>query len=219
MIRRVYEQVVSTPGVMETWVATDDNRIFTAVKDFGGQVVMTGSEHVSGTDRVCEAYLNIGVEADLIINVQGDEPYIKPEQITEIIGIFEKNADAQIGTLVKSISLADEILNPNKVKVVVDCSGKALYFSRLPVPHYRGMSTEEAIKKHTYLKHIGMYAFRPACLIKLVQLPVSALEVAESLEQLRWLENGYAIHTKTTQFEAHAVDTPDDLAGLLQQLD
>lgn len=217
MIQRVYEQVTSTAGISDVWVATDNEQIFETVERFGGKAIMTNPDHPSGTDRVCEAYLKTGVEADLIINVQGDEPYIKPEQIEELIGIFKKS-DADIGTLVKPIHSSEELLNPNKVKAVVNKNGKALYFSRLPIPFFKGLEPEEQVKKHTYLKHIGMYAFKPACLKELVTLPTSSLENAESLEQLRWLENGYAIYTETTHFEAHAIDTPEDLALLLKQL-
>ena len=215
MIERVYRQAKKASGVDEVWVATDDKRIFDCVEQFGGKVVMTSEDHPSGTDRVYEAYVNTGSESDLIINIQGDEPYIKPEQIEEVISIFE-NEQAQIGTLVKPISATDELFNINKVKAVVTASGRALYFSRQPLPYFKGYPQEMWTAKHQYYKHVGMYAFRPETLEKLVKLPVSNLEQAESLEQLRWLENGFDIYTKTTHFEAHAVDTPEDLALLLQ---
>ncbi len=215
MIQRVYEQVALAKGVSEIWVATDDQRIFDCVTEFGGKVIMTDVNHHSGTDRVCEAYKKIDVSADLVINVQGDEPYIKPEQIAEIISIFEKN-DADIGTLIKPIAQSEELFNVNKVKVVTDLEGKALYFSRQPIPYQKDAEPAEWVKTHPYFKHIGMYAFRTNCLEKLVLLNVSALERAESLEQLRWLENGFTIYTQTTHFEAHAIDTPEDLALLLQ---
>ncbi len=217
MIQRVYEQVSSTTGITEAWVATDDERIAECVKGFGGNVVMTSPDHPSGTDRVCEAFVKVGASADLIINVQGDEPFIQPEQIQEIISIFEKNVQAEIGTLVKQLKIAEDVLNPNKVKAVIDKNGKALYFSRLPIPFVKGLEMDEAVKKQSYFKHIGMYAFKPDCLKKLVALPTSSLENAESLEQLRWLENGFAIYTQSTQFEAQAVDTPEDLALILRE--
>lgn len=216
MVQRVYQQALKANGVSEVWVATDDKRIFDCVEQFGGKVVMTREDHPSGTDRVYEAYKNTGSEADLIINVQGDEPYIKPEQIEQAIEIF-KDESIEIGTLVKEIKKSDELFNINKVKAVVTASGRALYFSRQPLPYFKGFPQELWLAKHRYFKHIGMYAFRPKTLEKLVQLPVSDLESAESLEQLRWLENGFDIYTRVTEYEAHAIDTPEDLALLLQE--
>ncbi len=216
MVQRVYLQAKKAKGVDEVWVATDDQRIFDCVEQFGGKVVMTAEDHESGTDRVFEAYTKTGTTADIVINVQGDEPYIKPEQIEEVIEIFT-NPQAQIGTLVKAITKADELFNINKVKAVVTESGRALYFSRQPLPYFKGYPPDMWTAKHQYFKHVGMYAFRPETLEKLVKLPLSNLEMAESLEQLRWLENGFDIYTHTTQFEAHAVDTPEDLALLLQE--
>lgn len=216
MVQRVYQQAKKAIGVTDVWVATDDQRIVDCVEQFGGKAIMTSEFHPSGTDRVYEAYTKTGIEADLIINVQGDEPYIKPDQLEEVIRIFD-NPLAEIGTLVKSISQTDELFNVNKVKAVIADNGRALYFSRQPLPYFKGYPEDTWVGKHTYYKHVGMYAFRPKTLEKLVALPLSTLEQAESLEQLRWLENSYDIYTRTTQFEAHAIDTPEDLALLLQQ--
>lgn len=216
MVQRVYEQASKASGVTNVYVATDDHRIADCVKSFGGNVVMTREDHQSGTDRVYEAYANLGLEDDLVVNVQGDEPYIQPEQIEEIISIF-KNGEAEIGTLVREIDNTTDLFNVNKVKAVVAANGRGLYFSRQPLPYFKGVPENMWLNRHRYFKHIGMYAFKPATLKQLVSLPVSGLELAESLEQLRWLENGFDIYTASTQFEAHAVDTPEDLALLLQR--
>ncbi|MES2627395.1 MAG: 3-deoxy-manno-octulosonate cytidylyltransferase [Bacteroidota bacterium] len=215
MVQRVYQQAFKAKGVDEVYVATDDKRIFDCVEQFGGKAIMTAEDHPSGTDRIYEAYTRTGVSADLVINVQGDEPYIQPEQIEQVISIFS-NPEVQVGTLVKAITSTTDLFNINKVKAVVSVNGRALYFSRQPLPYFKGFPEEMWTAKHQYYKHIGMYAFRPATLEKLVKLPVSTLERAESLEQLRWLEHGFDIYTAVTELEAHAIDTPEDLALLLQ---
>ena len=212
VIQRVYEQV---KGVLDdAWVATDDERIAQAVQDFGGQVVMTSVHHKSGTDRCYEAYCKVGGDADVVVNIQGDEPFIQPSQLEALKNCFT-DADTEIATLVKPFAEADgweALQNPNSPKVVVDARGRALYFSRSVVPYRRGVGTDEWLKGHTYYKHIGLYAYRADVLKTITALPQSSLELAESLEQLRWLENGYVIKVGISEVETIGIDTPQDLA-------
>lgn len=211
VIERVYEQVAGC--VERAVVATDDERIYDAVKSFGGEVVMTSAEHRSGTDRCREAFEKVGFDADIVINVQGDEPFIQPEQIETLKRCFE-NEGTEIATLVKPFSVEDGIEaleNPNSPKVVVDEQMHALYFSRSVVPYLRGVERAEWLHHHTFYKHIGIYAFRAEVLKQVTSLPQSSLEKAESLEQLRWLENGYKIGVGITNVETIGIDTPEDL--------
>lgn len=211
VIERVYEQVAGC--VERAVVATDDERIYDAVKNFGGEVVMTSTEHRSGTDRCREAFEKVGFDADIVINVQGDEPFIQPEQIETLKRCFE-NDGTEIATLVKPFSVEDGIEaleNPNSPKVVVDEQMLALYFSRSVVPYLRGVERAEWLHHHTFYKHIGIYAFRAEVLKQVTSLPQSSLEKAESLEQLRWLENGYKIGVGITNVETIGIDTPEDL--------
>lgn len=214
MVQRVYEQVLKSSAVSDVLVATDDKRIYEAVQGFGGNAVYTDAAHPSGTDRCFEAYQKSGLNCDVILNVQGDEPFIEPGQITQVAELFKKS-EVNIGTLVKKINDPVELRDPNKVKAVIDVHGKALYFSRQPVPYLRNDQGDNGTEKHTYFKHIGLYGFRSEILSEIVKLPVSDLERAESLEQLRWLENGFSIHTTVTAEEAISVDTPEDLEKLL----
>lgn len=212
VIQRVYEQVSAV--VEDAVVATDDERIYEAVEAFGGRVVMTSTEHRSGTDRCYEAYCKIGREYDVVINVQGDEPFIAHSQLRAIMGCFEDEA-TQIATLVKPFVVEDGIEaleNPNSPKVVVDSASRAIYFSRSVIPYLRGVEREEWLKHHTFYKHIGMYAFRSEVLREVTSLPQSSLEKAESLEQLRWIENGYKIGVGVSDVETVGIDTPEDLA-------
>ncbi len=211
VIQRVYEQV---NGVFDdACVATDDERIEAAVKAFGGKVVMTSTSHKSGTDRVQEAYEKIGQGYDVVVNIQGDEPFIQPSQLEAVKSCF-KDEKTQIATLVKPFTEADgwdALQNPNSPKVVVDGCMNALYFSRSVIPYLRGVEQEEWLKRHTYYKHIGLYAYRAEVLREITRLPLSSLELAESLEQLRWLENGYCIKVGITHTETIGIDTPEDL--------
>lgn len=211
MIQRVYEQVA---GVLdEAVVATDDERIYRAVEAFGGRVVMTSTSHRSGTDRCREAYLKLGREFDVVVNVQGDEPFIRREQLEALKRCFE-NPSTQIATLVKPFTEADgleALENPNSPKVVLDSESRALLFSRSVIPYLRGVEPKEWLTRHTFYKHIGIYAFRAETLMEVTSLPPSPLELAESLEQLRWLENGYRIGVGVTSFETIGIDTPEDL--------
>ena len=211
MIQRVYEQVA---GVLDdAVVATDDERIYEAVKAFGGKVEMTSTAHRSGTDRCYEAYCKQGAEYDVVVNVQGDEPFIQAAQLEALKACFE-NPATDIATLVKPFKAEDGLAaleNPNSPKVVLDKQSRAIYFSRSVIPYLRGVEREQWLKTHTYYKHIGMYAFRADVLREVTSLAQSPLELAESLEQLRWLENGYKIGVGISNVETVGIDTPEDL--------
>lgn len=211
VIQRVYEQV---SGVFdEAYVATDDERIEEAVKAFGGKVVMTSVNHKSGTDRCFEAYSKVGDGYDVIVNIQGDEPFIQPSQLEAVKACFD-DSTTQIATLVKPFTPDDEFMaleNVNSPKVVVNKNMNALYFSRSIIPYQRNAAKQDWLKGHTYYKHIGLYAYRSEVLKEITSLPQSSLELAESLEQLRWLENGYTIKVGLTEVETIGIDTPEDL--------
>lgn len=209
VIQRVYEQAVSI--LPEAYVATDDERILQAVEAFGGRAVMTRADHKSGTDRIQEAVEKIATDADVIINIQGDEPFIQPSQIETLMHLFDDPA-TQIGTLGKRFETIDAVRNPNSPKIVADRRGFALYFSRSVIPYIRGIEANEWLSHYPFLKHLGIYAYRREVLAEVTRLPQSALEKAESLEQLRWLENGYRIRVGLTDVETVGIDTPEDLA-------
>jgi 3-deoxy-manno-octulosonate cytidylyltransferase (CMP-KDO synthetase) len=197
-----------------TYVATDDERIYNAVKSFGGNVVMTSSEHRCGTDRCCEALAKIGYDADIVINIQGDEPFVQREHIELLKSGFENEA-TDIVTLAVPFSVEgglEALENPNSPKVVLNGAGEAIYFSRSVVPYLRGVERKDWLTQHTFYKHIGIYAFRAEVLGKVANLAQTPLEVAESLEQLRWLESGYKIGVGVTDIETVGIDTPEDLA-------
>ena len=208
VIQRVYEQAAAV--LEEAYVATDDERIFKAVEEFGGRVVMTRQDHKSGTDRIEEAAEKIGTQADVIINIQGDEPFIQKSQIETLKSLFE-NSETQIGTLGKKFESIEAATNPNSPKIVTDKNGFALYFSRSVIPYIRGKEQTEWLQHFPFLKHLGLYAYRRDVLRQITQLPQSPLEMAESLEQLRWLENGYRIRVGLTDVETVGIDTPEDL--------
>jgi len=216
MVQRVYEQAIKALPIV--YVATDDRRIAECVQGFNGNVVLTAASHRSGTDRCAEAIAKIqldrDVKFDVVLNIQGDEPFIDPLQIRQLIACFD-TPEVQIATLVKPFSAGEDIFNPNTPKVVVSREGEALYFSRSPIPYLRDIAANEWTTRHTFYKHIGLYAYRTDILKALSQLAPGSLEVAESLEQLRWLEYGYRIKVAETECETFAVDTPDDLAQLL----
>jgi 3-deoxy-manno-octulosonate cytidylyltransferase (CMP-KDO synthetase) len=220
MIERVYEQVDTC--LDEVWVATDDLRISEAVQRFGGKVVMTSDQHRSGTDRCLEAATIIGGDFDVIINVQGDEPFIQPAQIQALKDCFLQNPETKLATLVKPFTINDgleAVCNPNSPKVVLNAKGEALYFSRSVIPYPRGVEPNEWLQNTRFLKHIGIYAYTLQTLSEIAALPQSPLEQTESLEQLRWLENGYTIQTALTDIENLAVDTPEDLLRVRQYLE
>ena len=208
VIERVYQQVRKV--VDEVYIATDDERIAQAVNDFGGRAVMTSPNHQSGTDRIEEVVEKVPVEADVIINVQGDEPFIQPSQIETLCRLFD-DPQTQIATLGKPFETMEAVENPNSPKVICDLQGYAMYFSRSVIPYIRGKEQAEWLSHFPYLKHLGLYAYRREVLRKVTQLPQSPLEKAESLEQLRWLQNGYRIKVGITDVETVGIDTPDDL--------
>ena len=208
VIQRVYEQVSSV--LDEVYVATDDQRIYDCVVSFGGRAVMTREDHKSGTDRIEEAVEKIQSSADVIINVQGDEPFIQPSQIKTLMSLFD-DSDTQIGTLGKPFESIEAVDNPNSPKIVTDNRGFALYFSRSVIPYIRGKEHSDWFGEYPFLKHLGIYAYRREVLKEVTQLPQSSLEKAESLEQLRWLQNGYRIRVGLTDVETVGIDTPEDL--------
>ncbi|OFX88203.1 MAG: 3-deoxy-manno-octulosonate cytidylyltransferase [Bacteroidetes bacterium GWF2_33_16] len=218
MIQCVYEQ--ASKALNDVYVATDDSRIADEVTRFGGKVVMTSEKHQSGTDRIAEAieliHKSYSEKFDVIINIQGDEPYIQPQQIKEIQACFD-NPLTKIATLVKKIENNEDIFDINKPKVVFNKKMQAIYFSRSPIPFLRNVEKENWHLKHDFYKHIGMYAYKVKTLQELTELEQSPLELAESLEQLRWIENGYAIYVAITKFDTFGVDTPEDLEKILKK--
>jgi 3-deoxy-manno-octulosonate cytidylyltransferase (CMP-KDO synthetase) len=212
MIQRVYEQAKKCTRLSEVIVATDDERIFSQVHDFGGKAVMTSPDHQSGTDRCAEVALK-HPQYEVIINIQGDEPYIDPEQINKLIACFD-NGQTQIATLIKKVMTEQELHNSNSPKVIINKQWEAIYFSRSALPHIRGQQPQNWLQHFTYFKHIGIYGYRADILQQITRLPVSSLEKAENLEQLRWIENGYRIKVAETEIETIAIDTPEDLKKL-----
>lgn len=209
VIQWVYENVKR--ALDPVWVATDDERIFNAVEAFGGRAVYTESSHRSGTDRCAEAarLLKVDNAFEVVINVQGDEPFIKAAQVQQLMACFDE--DTAIATLIKKVDSADELFNPNRPKVVLDHNQNALYFSRSPIPYVRGEKENNWLLANTFWAHIGMYAYRETVLQQITRLSPGKLERVEALEQLRWLENGFKIKTAVTEFQSIGIDTPEDL--------
>ncbi|AYA36168.1 3-deoxy-manno-octulosonate cytidylyltransferase [Hymenobacter oligotrophus] len=216
MIQRVVEQARQA-NLSRVVVATDDERIRKHVLGFGGEAVLTNPDHPSGTDRVWEAYQHLGTPADCVVNIQGDEPFVHAAQINALLALFA-DANTQIATLVKPVLNLEELLSPHLPKVVLGAQAEALYFSRHPVPYLRQHPQEQWLQHHPYLRHIGLYAYRPAVLQQLTQLAPAPLELAESLEQLRWLTHGFRIRTAETALETIGIDTPEDVARALAYL-
>ena len=208
VIQHVYEQASKVLDAV--YVATDDERIYNKVEEFGGKAVMTSTEHHSGTDRIEEALQKVGGDFDVVVNIQGDEPFIQKSQIETLCKCFD-DKNTQIATLGKPFESIEAVENPNSPKIVLDNNGYAMYFSRSIIPFIRGVEKREWLKKHTFLKHLGVYAYRSNVLNEITKLPQSELELAESLEQLRWLQNGYKIKVGLTNAETVGIDTPDDL--------
>ncbi|MGN8056554.1 3-deoxy-manno-octulosonate cytidylyltransferase [Pedobacter sp. 22163] len=212
MIQRVYEQASKAESLSKVVIATDDVRIADEVNRFGGEFIFTSTNHQSGTDRCAEV-----IEAlpgyDIVINIQGDEPFIEPAQIELLASCFSEEK-VQLATLIKSIQSQESVYNPNSPKVVIDVNGRAMYFSRSPIPFIRNGEPGVWAEKHQFYKHIGIYGYRTESLKAITKLPPSSLEIAESLEQLRWIENGFYIQTKVTDLETVAIDTPEDLLKL-----
>jgi len=213
MIQRVYEQSKKSKALADVVVATDDKRIKEHVLAFGGNVVMTKDSHQSGTDRCFEAIQQFSASADVVINIQGDEPFIQPEQIDLVASCFNSD-NVQIATLIKKIGSYEELVNINTPKVIVNRQSEAIYFSRQTIPHIRGENQTEWLNRHTFYKHIGIYGYTTKILAEITVLKQSSLELAEGLEQLRWIENGYKIKTQITDCESISIDVPDDLKKL-----
>ncbi len=214
MVQRVYEQAAKAETLDHLLVATDDERIYEAVALFGGEAVMTSNDHLSGTDRCNEAVSILkskGWNVGVAVNIQGDEPFIHPGQIDLVASCFS-DPDVNIATLIKKIMISEELFNHSINKVIVDRFQNALYFSRHPIPYFQHLDRENWINQHTYYKHIGIYGYRADVLERISSLPVSNLEKAESLEQLRWLENGLKVRTIETTVESQSVDDPGDLS-------
>jgi 3-deoxy-manno-octulosonate cytidylyltransferase (CMP-KDO synthetase) len=222
MITRVYDQVAQCPDLAGVWVATDDQRIYDHVEKSGRNVLMTSTHHSSGTERCLEAFTKLKegllvAQDAVVVNVQGDEPFIEPSQISKVVGLFAKE-EVEIATLVKVITNPEELKNPNCVKAVTGLDGKALYFSRAAIPFIRDKQSEESAKNQVFFKHIGLYAYRSSVLRTICELPATPLEQTEKLEQLRWLEHGFSIHTAITEHESIAIDTPEDLKKVTNTL-
>lgn len=216
MIQRVYEQAEKSTHLSKVVVATDHAEIYNHVKNFGGEVCMTRENHISGTDRCYEALTLQSESYEYIINIQGDEPFIQPDQIDLLAAVL--TGKTEIATLVKVIEQTEQLFNPNMVKVVIGKNCEALYFSRSPIPYLRNINESEWVTQHTFFKHIGMYAYRADILTELTKLHPSTLEKAESLEQLRWLENGFEILAVETSTESFGIDTPEDLVKAMEYL-
>lgn len=219
MIERVYRQ--ASAALDEVWVATDDKRIFETVTGFGGKAVMTAESHQSGTDRCAEAVTTIssatGKQIDVVVNIQGDEPFIRPAQISLLKSCFD-DSSVELATLVRKVEHGEDLSNPNHPKVVIDKKGNAIYFSRSVIPYLRDAGNKSWTLGHDYYKHLGLYAYRTTTLQEITKLERSSLEKAESLEQNRWIENGYRIRTAVTDWESISIDTPADLERAIEHL-
>lgn len=214
MVQHVYERARESQKLSEVIVATDHQEIFDAVSRFGGKAVMTRESHPSGTDRCYEAYLLTGKIFDYIINIQGDEPFIKPEQINECANLLD--GEVELATMVTKINNEDSLFSPNTVKVLFNKNNEAIYFSREALPYLRGVDKADYLKRHTFYKHVSIYAYRTDILKAITALQPSSLEEAEKLEQLRWLENGYKIKTGVTEHDSFGIDTEEDLKKAIQ---
>jgi 3-deoxy-manno-octulosonate cytidylyltransferase (CMP-KDO synthetase) len=208
MVQRVYEQAQMCSALSQVIVATDHEEIYKTVQQFG-HVQMTSPDHLSGTDRCAEVLNSLDEQYDFIINIQGDEPFINPEQISLLASILTK--ETELATLIKRITNNGTLFNPNIPKVLINSASEAMYFSRSTIPNIRGVDEKDWLSKHTFYKHIGIYAYRSDVLKKITLLRPGMLELAESLEQLRWLENGYNIKVAITEMESMGIDTPEDL--------
>jgi 3-deoxy-manno-octulosonate cytidylyltransferase (CMP-KDO synthetase) len=227
MIERVFNQAKKAIKLSDVFIATDNELVFDTVKKFTQNVLMTSDSHISGTDRIAEAALILeknNIEFDFIINIQGDEPFIKPEQIDSLAEILlenrEKNKKVQLATLVSKIKDSETLFDSNVVKAIFDVNHKAIYFSRNPIPFVRNADKNQKdswLSEHTFYRHIGMYAYQKDVLQQITKLKPSILELAESLEQLRWIENGFSIHIAVTPFESIGIDTPEDLEKILKK--
>ena len=218
MIQRVYEQSKRAELLDDLVVATDDERIYEHVISFGGNAVMTNTEHQSGTDRCLEALQKRKSNYDVVVNIQGDEPFIDPSQITDLIHCFE-DKETDIATLVKKVHNIEELDNPSMVKVVINNRDQAMYFSRSIIPYIHEVPREEWTQQYDFYEHVGIYGYTTKALIEITKLPISSYEVLEKLEQLRWLENGFTVKVAYTEIDSESIDTPEDLARILSRLD
>lgn len=217
MIQRVYEQAAKSPALSTLVVATDDQRIYDHVAAFGGKVVMTAAHHPSGTDRCYDALLQLDPAIQYVINIQGDEPFIDPEQVNELAAVL-RDGSTELATQMIPVATHEELFDKGEVKIVLNDRQEALYFSRMVIPFIKGVDETEWHQHHTYYRHVGMYAYRRDILERITALPVSPLEKAESLEQLRWLEHGFRIKCVPTKYESHCIDTPEDLERMLSRI-
>jgi 3-deoxy-manno-octulosonate cytidylyltransferase (CMP-KDO synthetase) len=215
MIQRVYERSKKSRSLDRVIVATDDERIMHAVSAFGGEVCMTSANHPSGTDRCAEVLQKLNLSCDAIINIQGDEPFIDPKQIDLVSECFDDER-TELATLIRKIESTEVLFNENSPKVIVDTAHFAIYFSRHAIPFMRGVPPQDWLMRHSFYQHIGIYGYRVDVLKKITTLKQSALEQAESLEQLRWIEHGFKIKTAVTTLETIAIDTPADLEKILK---
>jgi 3-deoxy-manno-octulosonate cytidylyltransferase (CMP-KDO synthetase) len=215
MLQRVYEQAAKSKSLHKILVATDDERIFNHVKVFGGEAVMTAADHPSGTDRCRDALQQLKEDYQYVINIQGDEPFIEPQQIDELAAVL-KDGSVELATQMIPVDNYEILFDKGEVKIVLNTNNEALYFSRMVIPFIKGVEETEWHKHHQYYRHVGMYAYRKDILEQITKLPVSSLEKAESLEQLRWIENGFKIKCVTTRYESHCIDTPEDVEKVLQ---
>ncbi|MFI5195446.1 MAG: 3-deoxy-manno-octulosonate cytidylyltransferase [Chitinophagales bacterium] len=217
MIQRVYEEAAKNKSLQKLVVATDDNRILQHVQSFGGEAVMTATHHPSGTDRCWDALQQLGAAYRYVINIQGDEPFINPAQIDELATILA-DSSVELATQMIAVRTHEELFDTGEVKIVLNDKMEALYFSRMVIPFIKGVDEEEWHLHYNYYRHVGMYAYRRDILEKITRLPVSSLEHAESLEQLRWLQHGFKIKCAVTQFESHCIDTPEDVEKVMRRM-
>lgn len=217
MIQRVYERSLKSDVLNDVMVATDDERIYKHVLKFGGKAVMTSTDHQSGTDRCLEALEKSNEKYDVVINIQGDEPFIDPTQITDVANCF-KDPDTDIATLVKRVHHVEELFNPSMVKVVINNKDQAMYFSRSVIPYLHEVPQDQWTQQYEFLEHVGIYGYTTKALKEITQLPISSLEVHEKLEQLRWLENGYTIKVAYTNVDSEPIDTHEDLERILKRM-
>ena len=215
MIQRVYQQAAKSKLLHKVVVATDDEKIFNHVKNFGGEVVMTASDHPSGTDRCWDALQQLEEDYQYVINIQGDEPFIEPAQIDELATVL-KYGSIELATQMIAVDNYEILFDKGEVKIVLNKNNEALYFSRMVIPFIKGVDEKEWHQHHSYFRHVGMYAYRKDILEKITTFPVSSLEKAESLEQLRWIENGFTIKCVVTKYESHCIDTPEDVEKVLR---
>ncbi len=214
MIQRVYEQTLKSSRLAAVVVATDDQRIYDHVLSFGGKAVYTKADHPSGTDRCFEAYQNMAGGFDYVINIQGDEPFIDPTQIDLLCDVCD--GKTELATLMIPVDSHEVLFDMGEVKITLNSNHEALYFSRMVIPYIKGKPESEWHKHHNYYRHVGMYAYRKDILEQVTKLTPSSLENAESLEQLRWLENGFKVKCAITQFDSHCIDTPDDIEKVIR---